>query len=144
MATISAADVDGDGIDEVFIGYAYVLRAPYVTRLDEPSIEAGFSLRPSAIIVRRIGEIASDSPVMSSREAPAATEALSFGHPHRRIGVDTPGRRIEVSMDALKIKQTTAVIARAHARVLQERVSRIAGGERITSSLKTSAQRRGF
>jgi tetratricopeptide (TPR) repeat protein len=37
--TISAADVDGDGVDEVFVGYAHVPEAPYFTVLYEPVID---------------------------------------------------------------------------------------------------------
>lgn len=37
--TISAADVDGDGVDEVFVGYAHVPEAPYFTVLYEPLID---------------------------------------------------------------------------------------------------------
>jgi len=39
--TVSAADVDGDGIDEVFVGYAHVPEAPYFTVLYEPLLDRG-------------------------------------------------------------------------------------------------------
>jgi predicted Ser/Thr protein kinase len=39
IASISSVDVDGDGIDEVFIGFAHVPEAPYFTVLYEPSID---------------------------------------------------------------------------------------------------------
>lgn len=168
MATISGMDVDGDGIDEVFVGYAHIPEAPYFTVLYEPSIDRSRILfqavghhhfaglhdvdgdgRPEAIfiginnafdwintltavrILPRIGDIASDPPVTSSPDMvvspqeetnlvwytllprssppPKAIEALSFDDGKRRITVDTPGRRIEVSMDGFLTSERSAV-----------------------------------
>lgn len=168
MATISAADVDGDGIDEVFVGYSHVPEAPYFTVLYEPSIDRSRILfqavghhhfaglhdvdgdgRPEALFVGinnafdwintlaavriapGIGELSSDPPITSSPDMvitpheeinlvwyallprssppPAATEALSFDDRQRRITVNTPGRRIEVSMDGFLTSERSTV-----------------------------------